>query len=72
MPFIYGNGNHIGLRPKDREILLPRGGISRAYVPAFGLHSGPRDAPTWEEDFPILRPSADVIPTILEAQNQHF
>ena len=54
-------GNYIGRRPKDGEILLPSGGISRARVEAEGRNVGPRDAPTREEDFLILQSKADVI-----------
>ena len=39
-----GNGNPTGLRPMESENSPFVVGITRAYVPAFGLHSGPRDA----------------------------
>ena len=58
-----GNANYTGLRPVESENSPFVVGITRAYVPAFGLHSGPRDAHHSGRIFRFHGPPARVIST---------
>ena len=64
-----GNGNPTGLRPVGSENPPFVVGITRAYIPAFGLHSGPRDAHHSGRIFRSHGPSARGISTFPKDQN---